>query len=703
MNIELELFIESIKTLARTIRIKHSSVADQINAQIVKIYGVTAVSYELPRTWKYYLNISGQYHTLDTVMTVTSWDTGEEIVFNQTNLETHAKTKEVYAYGTLPYKELVARYEDQEDLILGILYPCDINTAIAAEDGDVLSYPPSLVEDNEVNLITGIETWVKAFMRRHYNVQHAIAHELYTADVLGKMYLYLTMAIFNLRLEFSNTREAHSFHIRQYLKSRGLDGEALRFLSTKQLLYFYRNINYIQRNPGTTVMLKELIEAIMSERNLPVSEYSMRHTDETQLVDLYSTPVFKKRLISSVGTQSAQGTVSLDAILEKESVDTVGNPQFIIDEKERIRQDFQHSRSNVVQTKVLESTMTVYGDVGQFSLANTLLMYWAYMAKMRLYTNIVRVQNPKSGEYFSIAILDALAIALYLTAKSEGYEMRLVPHFIAEYVPRIPTPPLSDLLSVVNPDYVDTTIIAEARALQPNITAFSSTIDFANKVQVYHSIIQKQNNMKYLPGHMLGRAMAECAISRLYHDSVVFFAPAGTTYDAFFASRGFDFSDYTDTEYKLLYNSIVREATGIDENTGTTLQNMHKAMVRLLKYLSSYSIQVLRDYSGSEIYDLRTDMMHLGYARYLFKDKVEIPLVPVKPWRERSKLHSRARLNIARSDDLIGGEFTMHDKDRIDAYAGLIGATQTTVERARIQIPTTMPIQRTYRSSTGEP
>jgi hypothetical protein len=257
-------------------------------------------------------------------------------------------------------------------------------------------------------------------------------------------------------------------------------------------------------------------------------------------------------------------------------------------------------------------------------------------------------------------------------------------------------------LSVVNEKYLDTSIISEARALQPTITAFSSTIDFANKVQKYHEIILKQNNMKYLPGHMMGRAMAEVAISRLYHDSVVFFAPVGTKYDQWLLSKGFDFSEYSDSELKLLYNSIIEEATGIDENTGTTLQNMHKAMIRLLKYLSSYSIQILRDYTGSEIYDLRSDMMHITCPRYKFKDKTQIPLVPLKPWRNLSKLKEHDRLDSGRSDDIVSEKSKMKDKGTINAYAGLIASSQVTRHNGRIQIPTFMPIQRTFHSNTGE-
>lgn len=48
------------------------------------------------RTWKYYLNICGEYHSTDAPIKITSLDTLEEIVFNKQNLSVHKATAQAY-------------------------------------------------------------------------------------------------------------------------------------------------------------------------------------------------------------------------------------------------------------------------------------------------------------------------------------------------------------------------------------------------------------------------------------------------------------------------------------------------------------------------------------------------------------------------------------------------------------------------------
>ena len=54
---------------------------------------------------------------------------------------------------SIMYKTLVAQYPSQEGLIKSILLPVDIDYAISAETGTILSYNTNLIDRKEYSLI----------------------------------------------------------------------------------------------------------------------------------------------------------------------------------------------------------------------------------------------------------------------------------------------------------------------------------------------------------------------------------------------------------------------------------------------------------------------------------------------------------------------------------------------------------------------
>lgn len=141
------IFVSQVMTLAKTMVVKSEVAAETINREL-QSFGESLSSD--PHTWKYYMNLAGLYHPTDTVMTVTSMDTLEEIEFTRDNLKIFRATASAYAYGSRYYRDLVARYPTQETLILGILNPIDINKALGAQDGDILYYDTTLVESQKL-------------------------------------------------------------------------------------------------------------------------------------------------------------------------------------------------------------------------------------------------------------------------------------------------------------------------------------------------------------------------------------------------------------------------------------------------------------------------------------------------------------------------------------------------------------------------
>ena len=140
------VYLDSIYALAATTVIKCEDAAVAINNGVTQL-GV-AVSAD-PTTWRYYLNICGLYHSTNSNITITSLDTLEQIAFTVENLQVHTNTALAYQYGTRYYNDLVSLYPDDQLLILGVLYPADMQKAIHSPDGTILSYPSYLVEEQE--------------------------------------------------------------------------------------------------------------------------------------------------------------------------------------------------------------------------------------------------------------------------------------------------------------------------------------------------------------------------------------------------------------------------------------------------------------------------------------------------------------------------------------------------------------------------
>lgn len=367
-NAYYKLYIENTLQLAETIVIKSERTAQVLNDVIIKNYGDSYVNPSDPTTWKYYQNICGIYHVTDTPIVITSLDTAQEITFTKENLELHPTTARAYRFGSRYYRELMLEYPEQEMLILGILYPADMAHATTAQDGSVLSYPPYLIEDTEPSLIPNIEKWSRKYRIRYYNKQYNNAHELFDPAHQGLMYLSLVPHILNLRTQACKTDEVHSFHIRQYLASHGMLDRFLDSMTRKQALFFYRNIAYIERNSGKQDTFEWLVQKVLTDRNLPLVEYTMRHNTSRLISDLYPEIGFKATSINNVfGNVDEKTQYSLDDILNKEVPLAPDNLYFSEINKSKINNLFIDSLSSVVQTKVLECSVLDYSDSSKYS------------------------------------------------------------------------------------------------------------------------------------------------------------------------------------------------------------------------------------------------------------------------------------------------------------------------------------------------
>ena len=262
--------LEAIRFL-QTLTIKFTPLAYMVNRS-VGLNGYP-VNVNDPETWKYYLNLTGQYHPSDTMMVINSLDTGEPINFTIQNLSLNPRTQEAYVPGTSYWDALCAQYPTQTDLIKGIVYPVsDIDTAIDAEDFTILSYGTGFLEDTEIDYIIAYLNKVLQVIKKKRYPSYLSPIDETTFTPLVNPYFYITFygqlwhrlleAIFTARFLAIRTVHVHSWHIWQYLESHGLQNYS-DIMSREMQLFLYRNLNYLFWNRGKESTLQILNENIL--------------------------------------------------------------------------------------------------------------------------------------------------------------------------------------------------------------------------------------------------------------------------------------------------------------------------------------------------------------------------------------------------------------------------------------------------------
>jgi hypothetical protein len=638
-----QLYLQSILRLVKTMAVKFEDAAYSINQAIENEYGPGTVDYDNPRTWKYYQNISGRYHTTDTVMKVPSLDVaGVTVEFTQIALANSPVTKKFYDYGSRFYNELVARYPEQETLILGILYapfnssiPGDttfLDSVIAAPCGTILYYEKTLIEVNETNLHEQLQSWSSQYLNRWVNKAYALIDSLYPALYIGQFYLHLVQVILTMRVRACKTPQVHSFYVREYLTSHGMLDKYIRMLTLKQALFLYRNILYIESNAGRRDTLSWLIENIMTERNLPVFEYVGRHdvlgmvktnfkvdaTDEEKITPLSYDPVviFKRKPINFKTAEKNTGIRTPEQIMLSMNNRPDGNSNEHHYKSDKIVQGFIASASNVIQTKVLESEAEDPGDVCPYSLENIMVNHMLHYVTSDRYKSRVEFTFPGMKKSIFLDMKEALVLCTYFWLLTTGVTPDLIPSIRAIQINAHKKPTLKELKQIVDGRNVSDNMLTELLTLKvgspvkigqvPDLTlnelpALNSAESFLEHCQTLHLAAIRQFHVCANGGNVNACAELDFANDQFYKNYTCFLVETPTKFSDWLIEKSLDLDFVTPDKYVQTAYALFLAVAGATEYKTTTLKNVQRAMLEILKTLSSYSIHFISDVEEPEV------------------------------------------------------------------------------------------------------
>lgn len=632
-----EIYRASTLQLAKTLVIKSAGSATALNNGLIQYR--KDVDTTRPETWMYYLNLAGDYHPENTMMTVRSLDTLEDIEFTKENLLEHRTTAREYTYGSSYYNELVRRYPDQRALIRGIINPVDLNTAIAAPDHTILYYDPNLVEPWEENLIPNLQQWINTFVRRYLHTDFTLVEDLYLASALAQMHFGIPKAIMLIRQRNCRTNFVHSFHLWCYLASHNYLDDYREFLTREQAMWLYRDIRYLDRNNGKVETMKVLVENALTKRGFPIGQYSMTANDETLLSSLYNKAVMGFTPLNFTQEQEIRHeNKTVREILEKEQTLARDNTDNLETADEEINFKFTRGLMGTVPTKVLESEVVDISLLTPVRLVDTLYNHWILLASQGWYTSMITVQNPRSGLNMVMSVKDAFVAFSYCLNRAYGVRLTQVPQPEVWDAIRLDNVPYSELRGLAEPYLVSDYLIRTAIDAMPVIRKVVSTESFYLKCVEIREAQLAHRELYSLREHHRARGQMEAVCKHMFQGRKCLFAEEGTSITDFFRTRNWELEGWDADTYMQLATAIFTEATGSDLFYSKSLAEIHSAMLRLFLQLSSYSIHAIQTINTTAGIVADWRVIRVGDITMTASGALRHPWLPthVKNWQAQS-------------------------------------------------------------------
>lgn len=607
----VQVYYNDCFNLSKTLCVKSEDSADALNNYIIAQYGQSAVDLTQPQTWKYYLNITGQYHPLDEPMYVTSLDNLQTIEFTVENLISNPATALGYGYGSRYYYSLLAQYPLQEQLILGILYPAQMSHALSSPNWTILSWPSTLIESQEVLLINDLQTWIYLYQDR-WNVKAFINSDtLYQVAQHAVFYQQLLMKIINLRVKYCKTLQAHSFHIQQYLASnQGLD-VYMPYMTQEQTMFLYRNILYIERHPGWRQTFASLVQEMLTKRSIPISEYYVRLTQS--FTDYKSTLSFDRQAINAIVDTGATNSFTYASFLDKTINAAPGNALIFQSQQAEILQKIQNSPADSILTKDLESSMYDYSDAVPHRLTDILLNEWLYLSANNQYNVLVNFTDPATLIDYSLSALDAFVYMAYLYMKASGVTPIVIPPLFVQKVLKPVAPTLAEMTAFADTSYTDAPALAlYLQNLRPTNQTVTSVQSFYNLcVAIFELGIEEWYQISG-NAEMYHRAELWAMADFQYIDTPVDTGYTNQNMAAWLAERALPDPAVQGTVLQDLINAIWLSGTGLVYQPQLSFAQIQTAMIEVILQLSSYSIQILKNINPTPVILLNWAAIRLG-------------------------------------------------------------------------------------------
>ena len=589
MSFKLIIYNEECLNLTKSLLLKSDLLAKSVEYLLTGNYNYLAND---RKTWKYYLNLSGEYHTTNEKMYITSLDTLTTIEFTKDVLAEHPVTEANYLPNSPLLNDLLLLYPNNNLLILGIIYKTSIEECIAVPEYTILGYDYTLVGIQEIDLIPELQKRLHTEFHTSINRDYADIESYYAIAIMRYVAKQALTYIKLLRLSKYKTTQACDYYIWTYINSK-LYLEDLKDNLTKEVIfYLYKNIDRLTSGLGSNSILDELVGLFLNSNSISTSRLHL--LKDTREINNIPSTVPVSYVEQPLTNESIEFTANIDDYVgygDDSSARGIDNYIGSLESRFLTGTDRVKTRELKIYEviKNLTDTQLLLTDIDVHIQAT--MEGW--------YNKTHNIINHVSGRVYTISTREAIIFYTYVVRKKFGIETGVIPPHTQYILPRATRPTVAYLMNTYNLTVEYATAILAA--LPPVPTQPLTRIeldDYIISVKVtYPNVIRlvRQNTTR----------RNQASISGIYNDLYltgdVDLATPGVTYTDWLTARGMDFITFDQTDYIILEEFLLADVFNIDLKTQTS--QYVRAITTLVSRLNNYRVNLRAEVESDSVID----------------------------------------------------------------------------------------------------
>ena len=603
--------------LAKSITVKLTDIAIAINKGLVKQHGLKISNN--PKTWKYYMNLAGMRHETNSPVLVNVLELGEKQLLSKELLDTYNYTRtELLKYGQT-FNNLIDEYPEDIMFIKGCLHPVDMDVAIKAKEGTILSYNHTFVEAPEFSLMRELQVHVYDFLSRWHIKEYTLVEDLYLPVLIGNLYNSIVLKIMNIRLEKIHTNEAHSFHLEHYFRSNLNLWTSISIVNDETKYWLYKNLGWLIRNIGRQEAFDTVIKQILNNNNVGIGRYQLRKPNnkintkkDIMLPTFTNTPlIFNNIGLNSYYSTSRNSSITLDTILNKElnlenikeeDMDTqtrYRNNTIVETSIEKINNTYRDNQL----TKVLEiSTYHLFKRHG-LDLFKLLLDYFVSLTIDKKINYLAEFVDPNDNQNYILTAENAILFIIKMLLSATGKLDAKIKSIPFDYVLLRDKEELREVYKRMFRDGIIDCHLEDLIEHYPNVGKYCNTSNdvmvLMNEVQEFYSYLWTLDSNTE---SSIGSANVKMLSNFITRQGELVFTddPEGKTIDDLLFERNLKYVITNKFDVVASLSAIIKLFTGVSIDEAAVIKKITSEFKTLVDRLTSYSTQVLNTSEDDE-------------------------------------------------------------------------------------------------------